>query len=830
MIRLESVNKYFNKGKKNQIHVIKNTTLEFENTGIVALLGPSGCGKTTLLNVIGGLDVIQSGSVYIDDQKISGLSSGKVDEIRSRNIGYIFQNYYLVDNMTVFDNVAMVLKMNDVRSKSEIKTKVEHALKMVGMYRYRNRYADMLSGGERQRVGIARALVKDPPIIIADEPTGNLDTRNTIEVMNIIKAISRRRLVILVTHEEELAEFYAGRIIRIRDGEVISDEENKKTDDLDYRIDNKIYLKDMNSSRSFESDDCDIRVFSDTGRKIKLDIVVREGNVYIKSANDTDRLELVDENSGIELVDDHYRGMSREDFMNYRFDTKKLAPRKMPRYSSIVDTKEMIKGGFRKVRDYKPLKKILLLGFFFSALFVMLGLSNIAGVRQINDADFIKLNRDYLKVSGKKIAADQYQYYEQLDGVKYIIPGDSLVNLEFPYNEYLQTQGNKGVLSGSLTDISNIREGDIRYGHMPLNKKEIVVDKLVLERMQKDGTAAQAGYDSLEMFIGKPVELDASNEFIIAGITDKENPCIYTDPTLFLSIVAKSMSSDEAEMLNDGEMIEDGDAAMYDDGMEDFSEEDENGDVLADCNDYDFSGGVIPRNDYEVVVSDSNKDEMKVGKEIDKKVNGHKLKVVGYYHESDEDAVSLMLVNSNTFKYSVIEQKSGFVVYGNDEKLIKEGFEAEGLKVEKPYDKARTKFEKSKKKSIRSSVITALIILLISLIEIFLIMRASFLSRIREVGVYRAIGVKKIDIYKMFIGEIIAITVIAGVPGYLFACYMLHKLTGNSLLAGNYMLDARIMIIGLAVIFFFNIVFGLLPLARTLRQVPARILARNDVN
>ena len=138
MIRLESVNKYFNKGKKNQIHVIKNTTLEFENTGIVALLGPSGCGKTTLLNVIGGLDVIQSGSVYIDDQKISGLSSGKVDEIRSRNIGYIFQNYYLVDNMTVFDNVAMVLKMNDVRSKSEIKTKVEHALKVCGLYPMRN--------------------------------------------------------------------------------------------------------------------------------------------------------------------------------------------------------------------------------------------------------------------------------------------------------------------------------------------------------------------------------------------------------------------------------------------------------------------------------------------------------------------------------------------------------------------------------------------------------------------------------------------------------------------------------------------------------------------
>ena len=351
MIRLENVNKYFNKGKKNEIQVIKNTSLEFEKTGLVALLGPSGSGKTTLLNVIGGLDNIQSGSVYIDGEQFSGISSGKKDEIRSRNIGYIFQNYNLVEDMTVFDNVAMVLKMNDVKSRSEIKTKVEHALKMVGMYRYRNRYADMLSGGERQRVGIARALVKDPPIIIADEPTGNLDSRNTIGVMNIIKAISRRRLVILVTHEEELANFYAGRIIRLRDGEVVSDEENKKTEDLDYRIDNKIYLRDMDRHTEYEGDDGDIRVYSDADKKLDLDIVVREGNVYIQSGSETDRLELVDESSGIELVDDHYRGMTQEDFLSHRFDTKKLAPRKMPRYSSIISTREMLRYGFRKVRD-----------------------------------------------------------------------------------------------------------------------------------------------------------------------------------------------------------------------------------------------------------------------------------------------------------------------------------------------------------------------------------------------------------------------------------------------------------------------------------------------
>ena len=119
---------------------------------------------------------------------------------------------------------------------------------------------------------------------------------------------------------------------------------------------------------------------------------------------------------------------------------------------------------------------------------------------------------------------------------------------------------------------------------------------------------------------------------------------------------------------------------------------------------------------------------------------------------------------------------------------------------------------------------------MISLIEIFLIMRASFLSRIKEVGVYRAIGVKKTDIYRMFVGEIIAITVLAGIPGYAFACYVISRLTGNETIAGEYMLTPAVMLAGFAMMFLFNIIFGLLPVARTLRQVPAQILARNDIN
>ena len=246
MIRLEKVNKYFNKRKRNEIHVINETTLSFPEKGLVVLQGPSGCGKTTLLNAIGGLDNINKGQIFVNEERITKRSAGKIDGIRNANIGYIFQNYNLIDNMTVHDNVAIVLKMIGIKDKAAIKEKVEYALDLVGMYRYRNRYADMLSGGERQRVAIARAIVKNPYIIIADEPTGNLDSKNTLEVMNIIKIISKEKLVIMVTHEEKLAKFYGDRIIRLMDGSVVSEEQNQHSENLDYRLENRIYLKDIN--------------------------------------------------------------------------------------------------------------------------------------------------------------------------------------------------------------------------------------------------------------------------------------------------------------------------------------------------------------------------------------------------------------------------------------------------------------------------------------------------------------------------------------------------------------------------------------------------------
>ena len=261
MLSIKNADKYYNKHKKNKIHVINNTSINLQDTGLVALLGPSGCGKTTLLNVIGGLDKLEKGSIYIDKKKISSKMMYKVDQIRNLNIGYIFQDYKLIENLSVYDNVAFVLKMLGIKDKKEIKERVEYILDCVGMLRYKRRPVTMLSGGERQRVGIARALVKDPNIILADEPTGNLDSKNSLEIMKIIKAISEKRLVILVTHEQNLAKFYATRIIEIEDGTIIKDYKNENIEDLDYVMDSNFYLKDFKEKTSIKGNQIDINLY-----------------------------------------------------------------------------------------------------------------------------------------------------------------------------------------------------------------------------------------------------------------------------------------------------------------------------------------------------------------------------------------------------------------------------------------------------------------------------------------------------------------------------------------------------------------------------------------
>ncbi len=833
MVTLQNVDKYFYRRKSNQIHVINNTSLEFGETGLTALLGPSGCGKTTLLNVIGGLDKADKGKVYINGQKITGRSAHTVDRIRNLNIGYIFQNYNLINTMTVFDNVAMVLRMVGIKDEKEIREKVEYALELVGMYRYRKRYADMLSGGERQRVGIARAIVKNPSIIIADEPTGNLDSANTLEVMNIIKSISREKLVILVTHEENLANFYADRIIRLKDGEVISDEVNKNVEGLDYRIENRIYLKDIKDQRVFKDDDNTIRVFNESGGKMDIDIVISRGNLFIQTRDAANRMEIVDDNSSIELIDDHYRALTAEEAEARRFHADRFVASRPLRHSSILNIFTMLRSGFRTVSNYHILKKVLLVGFLVSAMFITYAVSNIAGILNMPDKRFIQDDKSYVGVVQKKIPVDDYLAIEEDPSVEYALPGSGKINMRMSYDEYWQTSGNGTILSGSLSSAEDLTEEDIVIGRMPEKRYEIAIDSLLIERAQEENMdMIHAGYKTPEELLGHHLTLKELPEFTIVGITDKESPCVYASKSLFINMLANNNSDD----YYDGE---------YYSGEEESIPEtyNEDGSISAEApaasklKDYGLykekvqltDGSRWPENDYEVLVDSDYAKSMKMGSEIKTKVNGHKLKVAGYYN-SDE-VQGEFFVNNNTIKYRLIGSSENMTVKAAaDKEATVEALKEQGYKARDLYKYQKNKYRKTQLSTVRAFLLVGGIIIIISLIEVFLMMRASFLSRIKEVGTLRAIGVKKSDIYRMFTGEIIAITTIASIPGWLLMNYIISKLQNVSYVENMFLCNMQTVLVSLILIFAFNLLFGLMPVFHTLIRRPAAILARTDVN
>ena len=809
MLSLKNVNKYFNRHRKNEIHVINNISLEFNDNGLVALLGPSGCGKTTLLNAIGGLDKIKSGKIYVNGKKISSKIDGKVDKIRNLNIGYIFQDYKLVDNMSVFDNVALVLTMLGIKDKNEVKNRVEYVLDKVGMLRYKRRPANMLSGGERQRVGIARALVKNPNIILADEPTGNLDSKNSLEIMKIIKSISKDRLVILVTHEVNLAKFYADRIIELKDGSIVKDYINKDKEDLDYAIDNNIYLKDFDKHDVIKDEDKLINIYLDDKDKIKLDIVVRNGNIYVNSKS-RDNIVVIDEDSNIELINDSYKKIQESDIDKYNFDLKDYGKKK--RYSSIFNPISLITNGFKKVFDYSFLKKLLLLGFILSGMFIMYSVSSIASTINVKDEDFVTMNKNYLSVNLNKIKVDDYLKYENLDSVDYIIPGNSSVNFSVNYNDYYQSINIKDILSGSLSDINLIKDSDILYGTVPKEINEVVVDKRsILSMFDETGYANMIGVKNISDMIGREIKIDTMDAFVIVGIVDLGSPSIYMNRSNFINVLSNTKNNDTNMYISEEEI---GNQKIYDYNLE--------------VNDIELKKGNYPVNDYEVIVNIKNNDTMPLNKYIDTKVNDKKLLVVGYYFSKDN--MDAFLVNNNTVKYDLISKSKDMVLVSKDKDKTINEFRDMGLNIEDSYSVSRKKYIESNKERVNTTLLVSGVILIISLVEVFLMIRASFLSRVKSVGIYRAIGVKKSDIYRMFYGEIIAITTIASVPGIILASYILKVLSNIKFLSKYFLVNFRIVLLSIIFVYIFNLIIGLIPVFNTIRRRPASILSRHDLD
>lgn len=532
MIKLENVNKYYNKGRQNEIHVIDDISMELPEKGIVAIFGKSGCGKTTLLNVIGGLDKYENGKILIDNNPITK----DTDIIRNKYIGYIFQNYNLNNNETCYENIASALKLCGLRDKKEIDQRVNAVLINVGMSKYAKRYPDTLSGGQQQRIAIARALVKNPRIILADEPTGNLDENNTVMIMEILKEISKTHLVLLVTHEESLVDHYCDMIINLSDGKVISIKNNDNRNGINIKNKNDIYLGEY-QKESTSNNNILIDYFGEkTNDPINIQIVNDNGKIYIKI--NSSNAKIIDENSEIKFKEGEFiRYKETSDTKYVIHDLPEMNEVDEKYYGRLFNIKDSIISGFNtyfksKRRKFQKSLCVLLCLFaivlvLFSSIFGV-AFKRIEEINQQYNQDLFFVRSDYGTYELIKSAIDNGK-----GSIEDIRHGYNANTFEFTVGNF---SSHKYFYEGSVSsnavtlDFDKLKELNLVIGKKDnLEKNQIVISSGLADYLLDKTTISYI--DSYSDLLGLRCNNNITNDsFTIKGIVKEKEKYIYLDP------------------------------------------------------------------------------------------------------------------------------------------------------------------------------------------------------------------------------------------------------------------------------------------------------------
>ncbi len=533
MIKIQGLNKFFNKGKQNQIHVINDVSLEMPKSGMVAIFGKSGCGKTTLLNVIGGLDSFESGSLTIDGNDVGG----DADVIRNKYVGYIFQNYNLNKAQTCFENIASALRLCGINDPEILQKRVNAALANVDMVNYAGRTPDTLSGGQQQRIAIARAIVKNPSIILADEPTGNLDEANTVMIMDLLKQISRDRLVLLVTHESNLVDYYCDTVIELSDGKVVNIRNNDSADGFSARGKNDIYLGELQKSE-MSDENTSIEFYGDAPETpIKLKIVNEGGKLYVRI--DTPKVQVLDEASEVKLREGVYVQSEEKTKSHSRVDMSELTPIQGSRYGRLFTFWAAVKSGYEEnFKKAKRGKKVLraCMCMFAAVMVLMTAIFGTSIGDVVNVRNSYNHNVFYVYTPDEKTSDKLFEAMEEsTNGVDYVrltygIPqGDSTVRFSVgsfeSFNQYYSDgfTTNAVYLDTTLADglktVAGKSDGLSEYDMLVTSK---VADAL----LEKSSFGYISEYEDLIGLTNASMNVNGQS-LRIAGVVESNESAVY---------------------------------------------------------------------------------------------------------------------------------------------------------------------------------------------------------------------------------------------------------------------------------------------------------------
>lgn len=817
MIKVEHLYKTYNEGKKNEEKVLKDVSLEFGRTGLVCLLGESGSGKTTLLNTIGGLDTFSGGTITIDQTTLKGYNPKVMEPIRNDRFDYIFQNYYLLGDHTVAYNVKLALNRFDI-SEEEKEERVEYVLNMLGMGKYKKKQVSKLSGGQQQRVSIARALVKSPDIILADEPTGNLDEENTLRTMSILKSISKECLVLLVTHERRIADFFADRIIEIRDGEVIRDVENVSADSYERGDDANIYLKEM-ECKTLANDFANFRIYVEGAEKadlaergVGLSLAFRDGKLYIKNHMNCDVI-LEGEESGIHMVDEYRPKFDVEEMEKVAYNLPKLKSKG----SANLAFKEILRMALENIRLMGKKQAFVIGVLIATGILLSVVVADFINTVSVDEESIVTTDSHYLYLDFAKVSSlrDEESQMKIMEfawehladnpyGTAFATP---TVNL------YLQGEGYEQMenLLERLTNYCYVSkdyldESMLLYGKMPTKRDEVVLDIRVVNQLLKSGGVISSMLEKPENFVGKSLFVATTNvEVEIVGICDSGQSNIYCGQNVLLSFPTGGVSVASIAELQaqcPGE---------YDDLQ------------LAD-------NEVLMRESmYESSVAISGDNTMTLGDD-----NTHEYTIVGTFPDSlDANYVMSDQGCINARDVMIYEMKI-CMFYSNDQEAALSYFEDVKndyknhfvLQVSVPHVTQVEAYKEANQVDLDAKYLIALICTVLSLVMVYFTVKSNAVSRIEELTVYRLIGISKKSILQAYVLEMFFMTCYTSLPAVLLTSAAIKIISAIPSLQVELTFPAWAVAALLVAIYLIHSFISILPVYGILSQPPAKLAVK----
>lgn len=888
MIKVSGLNKYYNKGKSNELHVINDTNITLEDTGLVCILGDSGSGKTTLMNTISGLDDFVSGSIDVDGIEVNKYGDPNQEIVRNEKFGYIFQNYYLLQDRTVEYNIYLSLSLYNL-SDEEKEERIDYVLKAVDMWRYKKRLVSQLSGGQQQRIAIARALAKSPKVIFADEPTGNLDEANTMRTMSILKKVSKKCLVVVVTHEKTIADFFADRILWIADGKIEKEQYKESQTTYQYIEDTNIYLQEYEQEK-LENEDVKVEIYNGKDKpKVDIKLICENGKIFI-SVGDSKNIELLTTDSEKQVIDSKKPVIEMQDIEEMEYELGELDSVKKPKL------------GLRKIREIAKSnigsmgkKQIfLVLSLFVMSVMMVFAVQDIMTILNIDTQSVVTSDSHILNVKLEKsslVTATQFEeikkeyissLVDKVDGMNDIVinPGASLI---YNYEGFSQLENiNSTILNYSYVSVDKLSEEDLYYGEMPKNDQEIVIDKWVLENFIETTPEMANVINDVKHFVGKTVKLNERN-LTISGISETDEMSVYISPEEVLRLSKWSENYTTLSKFKE----------LYPEYKDTELTIDENGNFQAlRCkSDFDTEFKAFSRDkyaDYYEYISLKNDDgprrawgwteadfaryEQEIKDQMDsleqsimdefgytveemadvvldstgftyedKTSTKTGYSVIGYFPTEILNETGLeMVVSDEAVPYlweDMLAYRGEFNIYSEDKDETIEmlngilgeiGVNLNIITTDSYGDELSTyKYEKSKE--FNGRIIVTITIFVISMIILYFMMKANAIQRMQDLGVYRLIGISKLSIIGLFAYENFLITSYTSLVGAVLATLVTKIISGIPSLYTQVNYPWYAFLGTVAFLYVVNILVGIMPIRKILRLPPAQLASKYDI-